>query len=561
MTGRSGVSNGVTKPPRRVRNSASVRVRRRARASVLKTNDGEPIHIVHFAAECWPYARSGGLGEAVASLATYQAAARLPTTVVMPLYRQVRTVVSALEPVGAAFPVQLGATKETARLWRAKDTPRGTDMLFIEHPGFFDRPALYGEGGDYRDNHRRFAFFSLAALAALPRIAPGQAILHAHDWHAALSLVYLRTAFAQHRYYRRVPAVLSVHNAGYQGHFPPSTMPEIGLPWELFNWKLLEWYDKVNWLKGGIVSADAVVTVSATHARELQSPDGGFGLGDTFRALRDRLFGITNGIDQDIWDPVHDPHIAARFTSHDLEGKRQCKAALQARFGLAPNPRVPIFGMAARLVAQKGLDLLVDGRALGAADAQYVFLGQGERRYVEPLRQLAAQFPDRIAVETGFTDPLEHVVVAGADMLLMLGLVLGLFRNYQAMNYLLTFVLGHGVLELTAIFISAGAGFRLAKAIISPGDRTRRDALVVEGRIAVRMIGAVVTLLAIAGTIEGLLSTSAAPAVWKYGVSAATAVLLALYLANGYGYLGTCCTVAVRESDTPLAVATIRVVP
>jgi len=122
---------------------------------------------------------------------------------------------------------------------------------------------------------------------------------------------------------------------------------------------------------------------------------------------------------------------------------------------------------------------------------------------------------------------------------MMLGLVLGLFRNYQAMNYLLTFVLGHGVLELTAIFISAGAGFRLAKAMIAPGDRARKDALVVEGRIAARMIGAVVTLLLIAGTIEGLLSASAAPAIWKYGVSAATAVLLALYLANGYGYLNS----------------------
>ena len=405
-------------PPRRER-KAPARARARTRKSVLQTNEGEPIHIVHVVSECWPYARSGGLGEAVASLATYQAAARLPTTVVMPLYQQVRSVVSAIDPVGAPFTVQLGSTKETARLWRAKDTPRGTDVVFVEHPGFFDRPSLCGVGRDYPDNHRRFAFFSLAALAALPRIAPGMAILHAHDWHAALSLVYLRTAFAQHPYYRRVPAVLSVHNAGYQGHFPPATMPEIGLPWELFNWKLLEWYDKVNWLKGGIVSADAVVTVSATHARELQSPDGGFGLGDTFRALRDRLFGITNGIDYEIWDPTHDPQIAARFTAQDLEGKRECKAALQARFGLAPNPRVPMFGMAARLVAQKGLDLLVDGRAVGAADAQYVFLGQGERRYVEPLKQLAARFPGRIAVETGFTDPLEHVLVAGADMLLM----------------------------------------------------------------------------------------------------------------------------------------------
>ena len=422
MAGSDVRTNGAPEAPEpraRRERKAPARARARTRKSVLRTNDGKPIPIVHVVSECWPYARSGGLGEAVASLATYQAAAGLPTTVVMPLYQQVRSVVSAMEPIGAPFTVQLGPTRETGRLWRAKGTPRGTDVVFVEHPGFFDRPALYGEGRDYPDNHRRFAFFSLATLTALPRIAPANAILHAHDWHASMVLVYLRSLLTRQPYYRRVPAVLSVHDAGYQGHFPPATMPEIGLPWELFNWEFLEWYNKVNWLKGGIISADAVVTVSATHARELQSPDGGFGLGDTFRALRDRLFGITNGIDYDIWDPTRDPHIAQTFSARHLEGKRECKAALQARFGLAPSPRTPLFGMAARLVAQKGLDLLVDGRALLSTDAQYVFLGQGDRRYIEPLRRLAARFPDRIAVETGFTDPLEHVVVAGADGLLM----------------------------------------------------------------------------------------------------------------------------------------------
>src|SRR2546422_4727007 len=133
MTGRSGVSNGATKPPRRERNSSAVRVRRRARQSVLKTNDGKPIHIVHFAAECWPYARTGGLGEAVASLASYQAAAGLPTMVVMPLYRTVRSVVKQLEPVGVPFVVQVGPTTEPARLFRPKGRVRGPKVLFIEH--------------------------------------------------------------------------------------------------------------------------------------------------------------------------------------------------------------------------------------------------------------------------------------------------------------------------------------------------------------------------------------------------------------------------------------------
>jgi len=391
------------------------------RRSVLQTNAGEPIPIVHLAAECWPFARTGGLGEAVASLATYQAAAGLPTTVVMPLYRAVRKVVRQLEPFGEPFLVQLGPTLESARLMRPKRRMRGANVLFIEHEGFFDRPGLYGEGKDYGDNYRRFAFLSLAAIAALPQVAPfpGGAILHAHDWHAAPALVYLRTVFAGHSYYRHVPAVLSVHNAGYQGHFPAETLPDIGLPWELYTWRVLEWYERVNWLKGGLAFADAVVTVSATHARELQTADGGFGLGDTFHTLRDRLFGIVNGIDHDLWDPGNDKDIVAPFTAQQLDGKRRCKAALQERFGLAHRLDVPILSMAARLVAQKGLDLLVDGAAIGVADAQYVFLGQGDDRYIQPLRVLAARFPDRIAVETGFTDALEHVVIAGADMLLM----------------------------------------------------------------------------------------------------------------------------------------------
>jgi starch synthase len=391
------------------------------RRSVLQTNAGEPIPIVHLAAECWPYARTGGLGEAVASLATYQAAARLPTTVVMPLYRAVRRVVKNLDPVGEPFMVQLGPSAEPARLMRPRGRVRGANVIFIDHPGFFDRPELYGERGDYPDNYRRFAFLSLATVLALPQIAPGggAAILHAHDWHAALSLVYLRTLFTSHPYYRHVPAVLSVHNAGYQGHFPAATVPEIGLPWELYTWRVLEWYERANWLKGGLAFADAVVTVSATHARELQTPGGGFGLHDTFHELRDRLFGIVNGIDHDLWDPTRDPHITAGYAAQDLEGKRRCKEALQARFGLAPEPRTPVFVMAARLVAQKGLDLLINGRALGATDAQFIFLGQGDERYVQPLKQLAARHPDRIAVDTGFTDQLEHIVIAGADMLLM----------------------------------------------------------------------------------------------------------------------------------------------
>ena len=159
----------------------------------------------------------------------------------------------------------------------------GPQVYFVEHLDYFNRHGIYGEGGgDYADNHRRFAFFALAALTALPRLVQGPVLLHAHDWHTALAPVYLRTVFAQERCARPPPRVLSVHNPGYQGHFGPEVMPEIGLPWELYNWQQLEWYGKVNFLKGGLVFADAVTTVSPTQAHELRTPGGGFGLHDVF---------------------------------------------------------------------------------------------------------------------------------------------------------------------------------------------------------------------------------------------------------------------------------------
>ncbi len=296
----------------------------------------------------------------------------------------------------------------------------GPQVFFIEHPDFFDRAGIYGDsGGDYPDNARRFAFFCLAALTALPDIAPETQVLHAHDWHTALAPVYLRTALAGEPFYDRLAVVLSVHNAGFQGHFPPATVTELGLPAELYNVGVFEWYGRMNALKGALAFSDIAVTVSPTHAQELCTPDGGFGLHDTFIAMGDRLTGILNGIDPVLWDPATDPEIAANFSGDDLVGKRRCKAALQRTYGLTTGAHTPLFGMSARMVAQKGLDLVIDADLLSTSDAQFIFLGSGERRYHEALGDLAAAAPTRVAVEFMFTDRLEHRLLAGADALLM----------------------------------------------------------------------------------------------------------------------------------------------
>src|SRR6266704_639049 len=315
----------------------------------------ERVGVVHLTAEYWPFARTGGLGEAVSGLATTQAAAGHPTTVVMPLYQLGHETTPSLERTGSALTVTLGGHTERAWLYRTPPGP-GPQVFFIEHPDFFDRAGIYGDNGaDYPDNARRLAFFCLAALTALPEIAPEAKLLHAHDWHTALAPVYLRTVFAREPFHSRLASVLSVHNAGFQGHFPPETMADLGLPPELYSGDAFEWYGRMNMLKGGLAFSDVAVTVSATHAAELRTPDGGFGLHDTFIGLGDRLAGILNGIDPDLWNP----------------------------------------------------------------DAQFIFLGAGEHRYHEALGNLAAAAPDRLAVEFMFTDHLEHCLLAGADALLM----------------------------------------------------------------------------------------------------------------------------------------------
>jgi starch synthase len=387
----------------------------------LTRPDGTPAPVVHLAGELSPYARTGGLGEAVSSLAKYQAASGIPVTVFMPLYSAVRER-TEVQAIGPAFAVTVGPRTETARLYEPV-TPHQAGyprIVFVESKEYFDRPGLYGDDlGDYPDNARRFALFTRAVLVSLPRLLQQPpSILHAHDWQTALASIYLRNEFAAHPYYEGIRAVLSVHNAGYQGHFPESTLADVGLPFSLYNHRQLEWWGRVNLLKGGLVFSDLVITVSPTHAHELRTEKGGFGLDGVFVALRDRLVGIVNGIDQEVWDPARDTIIPRRYSADNMSGKKRCRLALQRATGLS-RWQAPIFALTARLVAQKGLDLILGDPGYFAFDAQYVFLGHGDARYEAMLTDLAERAPSRIAVKLDFTDEFEHLLLAGADLCLM----------------------------------------------------------------------------------------------------------------------------------------------
>jgi starch synthase len=378
------------------------------------------VAVAHLCAEYWPFARTGGLAEAVRGMATFQAAAGIRTMVFVPLYRSVREACPELEPVGEPFRVRLGSRLQRGRLFRARAAENGPRLFFVQHAGYFDREGIYGrDGGDFGDNHMRFAFFSKAVLDVLPKLWQGGVVLHAHDWHAAFAPIFARTTLARRPFCKRLALVLSVHNAGYQGHFPFETLREIGLPERLFHWKRLEWHGRVNVLKGGVVYSDLTTTVSHTHALELRTPEGGFGLHDLFISLGDRLVGIPNGIDQNVWNPATDPEIPFRYSREDLSGKQECKKLLQKAYGLPVRSRTPIFAMTARLVQQKGLDLVIGSQFLRNANAQLVILGEGEPRYHQALRDMASQAAGRMAMDLDFCEAREHRLLAGADVLLM----------------------------------------------------------------------------------------------------------------------------------------------
>ncbi|HXI20904.1 MAG TPA: glycogen/starch synthase, partial [Gemmatimonadales bacterium] len=348
-----------------------------------------------------------------------QAAQGIPVAVVMPLHRSVRSAAPALERVAGPFQVQVGPRVEEGRLFRIPTEPGKARLYCIEHP-YFDRAGLYGESGmDYGDNLQRWAFFCRAALEMLPRITRTPCVLHCHDWHTALAPVYLRVYHQEQPFARAIRTVLTVHNAGFQGHFPADGMTDIGLPWELYTWQGLEWHGRLNLLQGGLKFADLVTTVSPTHAHELRTPVGGFGLHDVFLWLGDRFVGIVNGIDMAEWDPATDPHITATYSPEALAGKARCKAALQRSFGLPQRRRIPLFAMTARMTHQKGLELITGEYTLFMLEAQFIFLGTGESRYEAMLKMYEARWPDRISVHLGFSERLEHRLMAGTDIYLM----------------------------------------------------------------------------------------------------------------------------------------------
>jgi starch synthase len=246
-------------------------------------------------------------------------------------------------------------------------------------------------------------------------------VIHCHDWQAGLVPVLLRTVYAQDPALHKIPVLFTIHNLGYQGLFPGDALMRAGLPWELFTANGLEFYGQANFLKGALVYSDAVSTVSQRYAQEIQTPEYGFGLEGVLRERAGQVFGILNGVDYKEWDPAVDPLIAAKYKASALEGKRLCKLDLLRAFGLPQNDAdLPLIGIVSRFTRQKGADLIAEvADRLLSERIRLVALGTGEPEYETLFRQLAARFPDRVAVKIAYDNVLAHKIEAGADMFLM----------------------------------------------------------------------------------------------------------------------------------------------
>ncbi len=375
------------------------------------------MKIAFLASEAVPYAKTGGLADVAASLAQTLALAGHEVKLILPYYRIVESRFPQLRVVKFD---RAPSGKDRFRV--REDRVAGATAFFIEKKEYFDRDRFYGSpDGDYPDNGERFAFFCRAALETLKAMDFSPDIIHVHDWQTAPALAYLKFGSDGRDYFRNTKSVFTIHNLAYQGLFERGILGRIGLPDRLFRMEDLEFFGRVNFLKAGILYADAVTTVSPRYAREIQTPEFGCGLDGLLRMRSATLWGILNGIDESAWNPSFDAGIAARFTSEDLSGKADCKADLAGLFGFpAASPDVPLIGMVSRLADQKGFDLLVESLStLFAQDVRLIVLGTGETVIEEALKKSRERFPTRLGLRIAYDDSLARKILAGSDCFLI----------------------------------------------------------------------------------------------------------------------------------------------
>lgn len=365
------------------------------------------MKIAMCASEVVPFAKTGGLADVCGALPLALEEQNQEVIIIMPRYKAIQD------------------SKFT--ITRLKDDisysviGKNIKVYFVENDKYFFRDSLYVDKfGDYKDNLERFSYFCKRAIDLLKEINYKADIIHIHDWQASLVPVYLKNLYKTDAFYQNMATLLTIHNIGYQGLFPKEEFLKLGLSWSLFDIEGLEFYGKINLLKGGIEFSDILNTVSPSYSKEIQTKEFGFGLEGVLGKRRNLLFGILNGLDYNIWNPKTDKFIAKNFSLKDITNKSKDKEDLQKFCKLPINKDIPLLGMVSRLAQHKGFDILAEGiEKICKMDLQIVILGTGDLKYHQLLTKIMKKYPEVISLHLKFDDPLAHKIYAGSDIFVM----------------------------------------------------------------------------------------------------------------------------------------------
>jgi len=359
------------------------------------------------ASEVVPFAKTGGLADVAGALPLSLEALKQEVIIIMPKYKAIQ------EPK-----FKINRLKEDISY---SVVSKGIKVYFIENEAHFNREGLYGDkSGDYKDNLDRFSYYCKRSLELLKEINFKADIIHVHDWQATLIPIYLKTLYRDRPFYKNIRTVLTIHNIGYQGLFPKEQYPKLGLDWSYFNMEMLEFYNQINLLKGGMVFSDLINTVSPTYSKEIQTKEFGYGLEGVLNKRKNSVFGILNGLDYSIWNPETDKLIAKTYSAEKIKDKNENKKDLQKICKLPEDSGVPLFGIVSRLAEQKGFDILalaID--KICRMDLELVILGTGDMKYHLILEDMVKKYPKVISLHLKFDDILAHKIYAGSDIFLM----------------------------------------------------------------------------------------------------------------------------------------------
>lgn len=382
------------------------------------------LNILFVSSEASPFAKEGGLGDMVGALSATLWKMGHNVSIVIPRYSRIDITRLGLRQVQGSLgvPMKIMGTLR-CHVFEGEMPSSGMPAYFVDYQKFYERKGnLYNDpkGKGYKDNDIRYIFLSKAALQLCKMIHFRPDMIHVHDWHTSIIPVFLNTIYKNDPLFGNSATILTIHNMQYQGNFNKRLMEVLGIGWEHFNYLDLEFYDKVNLLKGGIYHSTLINTVSPTYAKEIQTPEYGWGLDGVVRDRTKDFYGILNGVDYDEWNPESDPNIAANYSESDLSGKATCKKDLQKTFGLPARAGIPLIGMVSRLVYQKGIDAFAEAiPQILSYNIQFVLLGSGESWAHSYFRGLPKRYPKKFACYLGYDEVLAHKIKSGADFLFM----------------------------------------------------------------------------------------------------------------------------------------------